>query len=100
MSLPIPARASSAVESSVSSSATSVTLIAANVDRIGLWVHNNSTAALFVRLGTEDATTATGGYSVKIAADGFWEMAQPIWTGALTAIWVSANGGASITQLI
>lgn len=98
MSLPKPARCATCAESSVSSSATSVELVAANANRIGLTVHNNSTQALYLRPGSDAATTSAGGYQVKIAADGYWEMDQPIWTGAIQAIWASANGGASVTE--
>ena len=91
------AKSGSAVVTSVASSATSGTLIAARKGRKKLIIQNTSTAILYVLLGGGTAT-ATTAHSFQMAAntnvtiDGF--------TGAVSGIWASANGQANITELI
>ena len=80
----------------VASSATNVTLMAANADRLGLTIHNSSTQILYVKFG---ATASATSYSVKIAADGFYELKHPVYTGIVDGIWVSADGNAYVTEL-
>jgi len=86
----------SAVVSAVASSATNVTLKAANVNRKGLCISNDSTAVLYVKFG---ATASATSYTVKMAAGGYYEMAFPCYTGIVDGIWASANGSAYITEL-
>lgn len=92
-------QASNASLAGVASSATAVTLQAANPSRAGLIVHNNSTAILYVRYGT-GAAISSGNYTEQVAANGgTWRMADPIYTGIVTAIWAAANGYANVTEL-
>lgn len=85
----------SATVTQVASSATVVTLQAANADRRGLLIFNDSTAALYVKYGSAASATS---FSVKIAAGGYWEMPQPPYSGIVTGIWASANGNAYVTE--
>ena len=78
----------------VASSASNVTLIAANANLRLLTVFNDSTAILYLKYG---ATASTTSYTVRIAAGGYFEMPQPIYTGVIDGIWASANGSARIT---
>ena len=78
----------------VASSASNVTLIAANANLKLLTVFNDSTAILYLKYG---ATASTTSYTVRIAAGGYFEMPQPIYTGVIDGIWASANGSARIT---
>ena len=80
---------------SVSSLATTQTLIAANVNRRSLTIFNNSTAILYV--GFRASATQVGA-KVPIGAGGFYEMPSPIYTGIISGIWASANGNASIYE--
>lgn len=80
----------------VASSATSVTLQAANPKRRGWLVFNDSTAILYVKFG---ATASATSYVVQIAAGGYYEMPNPIYTGVIDGIWASANGNARVTEL-
>lgn len=89
---------SSGTASGVASSASSVTIAASSTNRKGMIIHNNSTAILYIRYGTP-ASIASGGYTAKIAADGYWEMPQTIYTGAITGIWAAANGYANVTSM-
>jgi CDP-diacylglycerol pyrophosphatase len=97
--LPTLTKVAAATLTSVNSAATSATLKASNASRVGLMIHNTDTNALKIKYGAT-ATTSIGGYTVKIAADGFWEMPQPIYTGVVDGIWdADGAGGASITEL-
>jgi hypothetical protein len=83
-------------QSSVSDTASSTLLLAANSERKGVAIWNDSTAVLYVLLssGTASATVATA----KIAADGYYET-PPTYTGAIFGIWASdASGAARITE--
>lgn len=89
--------ATTATLTNVNDTASSTTLKAAAAGRKGLIIHNDSTSALFVKYG---ATASASSYTVKIAADGYWEMPQPIYTGVVDGIWASdASGAARITEL-
>ena len=91
-----PPRAGAVTLSNVSSSVSSGTLLAANGDRIGVLVVNDSTAILYLKYG---ATASASSYSVKMEPGSYWEMPQPIYTGIIDGIWASANGAARITEL-
>lgn len=95
----IALRTSNAVNvTSVASSASSVSLIAANTRRAGVSVQNTSTAILYLLVGGGTAT-ATTSHSVQIPSNGYWE-APYGFTGALSGIWASANGSANITEYL
>jgi len=87
--------------SSVASSTTSVTLMAANANRRSLTIYNNSTANLFVCF---DATATEAACKVPLSGKvngigGFYEMPTgQIYTGVISGIWASANGNASIYE--
>lgn len=81
----------------VASSASNVTLKAANAARNGLMIYNDSTQILFVKLS---ATASTVSYSVQIPPQGFFELptGRAMYTGIVDGIWVSANGNAYVTE--
>lgn len=79
----------------VASSATNVTLLAANTARLGATIFNDSTQVLYVKFG---ATASATSYTVQIAAGGYYEVPQPVFTGKLDGIWASANGNARVTE--
>ena len=83
--------------SNVASSATSVTVLAANTSRKGACIFNDSTAVLYLKFG---ATASTSSYTVQIAASGYFELPLPnVYTGIMDGIWASANGNARVTEL-
>lgn len=89
--------ASSATVTQVASSASSVTLQASNASRKGLTIYNDSTQALYVKFGTTASATS---FTVKIPADGYYEMpVAPVYTGRVDAIWAAANGNAYVTEM-
>ena len=86
------------VFTSVASSASSVTLLAANHQRKRVFISNASTAILYVRLDTTGATAnATSGHSIQMAANTNVEIVG--FTGVITGIWASANVFANMTEL-
>jgi hypothetical protein len=91
-----PARASTGTASTIASTTTTnTTLLAANANRFGVTIYNESTAALFVLLGagTESATV----YTLQMGPGGYFE--TPFgFTGVIKGHWASANGSARIVE--
>lgn len=85
-----------AVQTSIASSATSVSLVAANPARRKLIITNTSTAILYVDFtgGTATATTAHG---YQMASN--TNLVLDNYTGPVSGIWASANGQANITEI-
>jgi hypothetical protein len=84
-----------ATHANVAGSASSVALFAANADARGRSVHNDSTAALYLKYGTAASTTS---YKVRIDADHYFEFPYPIYTGVVHGIWASATGNARTVE--
>lgn len=83
---------------SVSSSATSVTILAANANRRGVSIANLSTQYLYLSFSTP-ATTAN---SFMRLDPGMFVLLdqQLIVTGAIYGIWAAANGTAQVTEYV
>lgn len=88
-------RAGTPSQSSVAGSASSVSLLASNANRLGATIYNDSTSNLYVRLGS---TASTSNFTVKLAQDDYYEVPFG-YTGAIDGIWDSATGNARITEL-
>lgn len=84
--------------SNVNDSATSVTVLAANANRLGAMFYNDSTVALYLKMG---ATASTTSFTVKIASQGYYELpTTSVYTGILDGIWDSdASGAVRVTEL-
>lgn len=82
--------------SNVSASTSSVTLKAANTDRRGLYVFNDSTANLYLKLG---ATASISSFTVKVPAASLYELPAPFYRGVVDGIWDAANGSARVTEI-
>jgi hypothetical protein len=89
------ANSSTSTPSSVSAGTTSATILAANSNRIGATIWNNSTANLFIDL--DSAVSATD-FSAKISPGGYYELPFR-YTGIITGIWDAANGNALVREL-
>lgn len=87
--------ASTATTTTVASSATNVTLLSANSNRISCSIQNESSAILYVKFG---ATATTSSYKVQIAANTHYQLPFPCYTGRIDGIWASANGNARISE--
>lgn len=82
----------------VASSATSVTILASNANRLGATVFNDSTQVLYLNVGSTAASTTN--YTVQMPSNAYYEIPPAhIYTGAITGIWASANGNARVTEL-
>ncbi len=92
-----PVAISTPTLSSVASSATNVAILAANANRRGAIIVNDSTSILYLKFG---ATASTTSYSVKLNAGETYKIdAQLLYTGLIHGIWSSANGNAYVTEL-
>jgi hypothetical protein len=89
-------RSATGTASTVASSATSVTILAANANRLGASVFNDSTQVLYLLLGS--ATASATVYSVQLLPGAYYEVPAN-YTGQLTGIWAAANGNARVTEL-
>lgn len=81
--------------STVAASATSVTVLAANSNRKGATIWNDSTANLFIDF---DSSASISDFAVKIAAGGYFELPFN-YTGVISGIWSAANGSALVREL-
>lgn len=94
---PIPVRqfgVNAATVTPITSSATVVTLLAANMARNQATIYNESTQTLYVKFGS--AASATD-YTLPIAGSGYFEF--PVrYLGIVTGVWASANGFARVTE--
>ena len=85
----------SATLANVASSGSSVSLFTATGKALGRTIYNDSTQVLYVKYG---ATASSSSYTVQIAASGYYEFPQPVYSGAVDGIWASANGNARLTS--
>jgi hypothetical protein len=82
--------------SSVSASVTNVTLLSANVGRLGATCYNDSAQyTLYLKLGV---TASTSSYSVQMIPGAYFEVPYG-YTGQIDGIWSGAVGNARITEL-
>lgn len=86
---------------SVASSASNVTLLAANPRRTMAAFYNDSTAVLYLKCG---ATASSSSYTVQVAAGSYYELpftpgaSGPVYSGVVDGIWASANGNVRVTE--
>lgn len=80
---------------SVSASATSVSILAANADRRKAVIFNASDAFLYLKYG---ATATSSDYTVRVDPWTPWEE----WhhTGRIDGVWASATGAALVTEVL
>jgi hypothetical protein len=83
---------------SVSSSASSVTILASNSNRKGFSISNISTSKLYLSF-TSPATTTN--CFIEVPAGAFLLLDQQMIVGnAIYGIWASANGAAQVTEYV
>lgn len=89
-------RSATGTTTSVSDTASNVTLLASNASRLGATVYNDSTVNLFVKLG---ATASLTSFTVRLTPNAYYEVPYN-YTGIIDGIWASdASGSARITEL-
>ena len=94
------ARAATATLTNVSSSASSVTLIASNANRLGGSIYNDSNSVLYLKFGSSASSTS---FNVLLASNlsgigGYFEIPNG-YTGIVTGIWTTATGSARVMEL-
>lgn len=89
--LKLPTSSTHTVEAS---SATVITLKAANSARKELLIHNNSTANLFIKYGTGASLTT---FTTRLEPNAFY---VAVTTEIITGIWDAVNGDAQLTETI
>lgn len=79
----------------VATSTSAVTLLAANANRVGCTVWNESSEQMYLLLGT--GTPSATAYTIIVAANGYYEVPFG-WTGAVQAVLASGTGQAEMTE--
>lgn len=90
-------RAGTATRTTVADSASDVSLLASNANRLGATIANDSSAVLYIALGT---TASATDYTARVVQYGYYEVPYG-YTGAIRGIWASdpGDGAARITEL-
>jgi hypothetical protein len=88
-------KAATGTITSVAGTTTSATILAANVNRKGGSVYNDSTAVLYLAFAASASTTA---FTVPLAANTYYEISGG-YVGIITGVWATAAGSARITEL-
>lgn len=85
---------------SVASSATSVTVLAANSARLGATIVNESTQTLYVKFGATASATSYTVILVGASAAPYAYYEVPFgYSGRIDGIWASTNGNARVTEI-
>jgi len=86
---------STGTHSNVGDETSATTLLAANANRDGATVYNDSTADLYLKLGSGASSTS---FTVKLAQDDYYEVPFG-YTGIITGLWASdASGNARVVE--
>lgn len=94
----LPWTCASADVTSVAGTDSATTLLAARPARMHVVIHNDSTALLYIKYGSDASATD---HSYEVQADQHWEMPWGVrYTGILTGVWASATGNARITEVL
>lgn len=88
-------RAATPTTSNVAASATNVTCLASNANRLGATLFNDSTVHVFAKFG---ATATSSSFTYKVEGGGTLEVPFG-YTGIIDCIWASATGNARVTEL-
>lgn len=88
--------ATASARTSVAGAAVDTLILAANSNRLGATVYNDSTAILYLALGTAAASTTD--FTVKMVAGAYYEVPFG-YTGMIRGIWASATGSARIGEV-
>lgn len=90
-------KAATATLTNVTAATSSTALLAVTAGRKQAMFFNDSTAILYLKMGTTASTTS---YTVQIPAGGYYELPSPsVYTGIIQGIWSAVNGAVRITEL-
>jgi hypothetical protein len=88
-------RAGTATRSDVSGTTSSTTLKAANANRLGIRICNDSSAVLYLLEGA--GTASSSNFTTKLYQDELYVSND--FTGIVVGVWASATGAARVTEL-
>jgi hypothetical protein len=91
----IDSRPTGTAITTVASTVGTVVLSALNANRRTFSAYNNSTNPLFLKLGSGAKTTD---FTLMMVGSGYYELQNPVYTGVITGVWGTANGGVQITE--
>lgn len=86
---------STSTPNSVTAATSSGTILAANSNRRGATIWNNSTANLYIDF---DSVASTSDFALRISAGGYFEMPFN-YTGIISGVWDAVNGNALVREL-
>lgn len=90
------ANAATPTSANVAASITNVTLLASSATRMGAAFYNDSSSAMYLKLG---ATSSTTSFTVKLVAGAYYEIPGPhIYSGIVDGIWDTATGTCRVTS--
>jgi hypothetical protein len=90
-------RPSIGTASDVTGSTSAVDILAANVNRKGAFVFNDTNRTLYLKLGSGVSISS---FTTKVPADDLYEVPFPAYTGIITGIWpAGVSGSARVTEL-
>lgn len=91
-------KSATATTSQVADTNSSTTLLASNANRLGATIFNDSSALLYVLLGS--GTASATNYTAKLYSNGYYEC-PALYTGQINGIWATdpGDGGAKVTEL-
>jgi len=90
------ATGATATRTSVASSTSTVTLLAANANRLWCGLVNESTARL---VGAYGSGASLSSYTFRVEPGYTWEKPDDGYVGIITAVWEAANGNARCTEV-
>jgi hypothetical protein len=79
----------------VATSTSPATLFAATGAAANRLIFNDAAAVLYVKFGTAASSTD---YTVQVAANGYYELPEPTYSGAVTGTLASGTGTARCTS--
>lgn len=91
----IPNVATISVASNISASASNVTLLASNQNRLGASFQNDSSNILYLKLGSSSSLTS---YTVRMISNSYYELPF-FYNGIITGIWDGTNGACRVCEL-
>lgn len=93
----LEARPATSTVTSLTSSASSQTALAAKTGRRAATFYNDADKSCYLKLG---GTASTTSFTVRIYPNGFFAMPFPIYTGVIDAIWdAGPTGSLRITEM-
>lgn len=92
----VDSQPSSATLTSVLGTTSSTQLLSSNVNRKMVTFYNDSIADLYLKWG---ATASTSSFTIKMAANSYYELPRPVYTGRIDGIWSAASGAVRITEV-